>query len=51
MDSINVNHWKLLFRSDGEYKELHFGMFGVRVINGLKFSLPRETKGCKPDSA
>ena len=38
MDGINVNHWKLLFRSKGESKELHYGMFGVRVINELKFS-------------
>ena len=51
MDSINVNHWKLLFRSDGEYKELRFGMFGVRIINELKFSSKGRPKDASPDSA
>ena len=31
MVGINVNYWKLLFRSEGESKELHYGMFGVRA--------------------
>lgn len=51
MVGINVNHWKLLFRSQGESKELHYGMFGVRVTNELKFSPKRRPKDESPDSA
>ena len=51
MDSINVYHWKLLFRSEGEYKGLQYGMFGVRVINELKFSPKGRPKDASPESA
>ena len=51
MDSINVNYWKLLFRNEGESKELHYGMFGVRVINELKFSPKGRPKDASPESA
>ena len=51
MDSISINQWKLLFRSEGESKELHYGMFGVRVINELKFSPKGRPKDASPESA
>ena len=51
MDGINVNHWKLLFGSEGKSKELHYGMFGLRVINELKFSPKERPKDASPESA
>ena len=51
MYSINVNHWKLLFRSEGEYKGLQYGMFGVHAISELKFSPKGRPKDASPESA